>query len=1160
MEKELLLVNIYGPNQDSPSFYQSLTETIKKFNNNNVIIVGDWNLVLDQELDCYNYKHINNPKAKEKVDWMILELGLTDIWREGNPQCKRYTWRKPTPLKQSRLDFFLISDYLMWNFKDAEILPGYRSDHSLITLKLESGKDIKRKTFWKFNCSLLKDKTYVDEINEEIKRILEECAADHYNRSTLHEISKDKIELSIPDKVFLDFLLMKIRSRTISFASMKKKKTIEKETKLEQDIHEIERQQIKTTEDIKTLNEINQELITLREKKMEGVLLRSKARWVADGEKITKYFCSLEKRNFISKSMTKLNDKNGTVVDDTDEIKNEVKNFYEKLYQSKDLEKCEIKDLVDNIPKLSPKEAKSLEGDISLEEAGFALKNMKNEKSPGTDGFGAEFFKFFWKQIGVFVVRALNESFKDGQLSSTQKEGIITCIPKGDKDKEYLKNWRPISLLNVVYKIGSSCIANRIKGVLPNLVNEDQTGFVSKRFIGDNIRLIYDMIDYLNSNNLPGMLICIDFEKAFDSLDWNFMYRVLKAYGFSNGICRWIETFYCDIKATVIVNGQTTQWFPVERGCRQGDPVSPYLFILCAEILGIMIRENKNIEGITINQTEHKISQFADDTQLMNQGDRKSFENSILTIGRYGKASGLFMNADKTQAIMLGSRRKQGTKYMPHLKITWNPAKFKILGIWFTQDLQECEKLNYDEKLAEIKTLFKIWMKRLITPLGRVAVLKSLIVSKLVYLWILLPNPPELWINKFQKLCFQFVWNKKQDRIARKISMKEVKSGGLGIPDLHTYIASLKIMWIRKLRTSSHKWITIAKSNFPFLNNLQCYGPNYVCIRAKNKTFWLQVYDAYKKLFYKVNPKSTAALLAEPVFYNENIKLGNKIISYQNWIDKGAWCIGHFFNENGQSLTYPEFKNRYSIASNFLTYSGLIQSIKRYLKHYKMHIIDNITSDTHASLTLIYSIHKGTKLYYNTLSENSSEAKCCKKWTRHFNREMNWKTCFLKLHKINDVKLKWLQLRIIHRILGTNVILKKMRITNSEQCTFCKQERDSIAHLFWHCSHVQTFWKELEKVINERCEIACNIKLNECLVLMGMDRGISTDDVFDLIILLGKQYIYSCKMQKCCPNITTFMKRIVQRYKLEQHNSKIKQEEHKFKNAWHHYAPVLFPN
>ena len=150
--------------------------------------------------------------------------------------------------------------------------------------------------------------------------------------------------------------------------------------------------------------------------------------------------------------------------------------------------------MVTEIPHLNDEEAERIEGEITLNEASMALRNMKHSKSPGTDGFNAEFFKVFLSKIGMLVVRALNWGFRKGELSCTQREGIITCIPKGDKRRDLIKNWRPISLLNVVYKIGSAAIANRIKTMLPELINEDQTGFMSGRYIGDNLRLIYDMI------------------------------------------------------------------------------------------------------------------------------------------------------------------------------------------------------------------------------------------------------------------------------------------------------------------------------------------------------------------------------------------------------------------------------------------------------------------------------------------------------------------------------------------------------------------------------------------------------------------------------------------------------------------------------------------
>ena len=467
---------------------------------------------------------------------------------------------------------------------------------------------------------MLKDKLYGDEINSEIRNIVQEYTIN----DDINGIRDEDLLFSVDDDIFLDFLLMKLRSKTISYATMKKRKTEEEEKQLELEIRRIQTKENIVTDDINVLETKKEQLKKIREKRMEGVLLRSRARWIAEGEKVSNYFCNLEKRHFVSKNMSRLIDRHENVLTNQKDIIHEVQSFYKSLYEKSDVENCEIKDLVNDIPTLTDLKANKLEDKITLEEATRVLKMMKNNKSPGTNGFSTEFFKFFWKQIGIFVVRALNTGFQKGELSCPQREGIIVCIPKGDKPRQYIKNWRPISLLNAVYKIGSSCIASRLKTVLSDIINEDQTGFMRNRYIGDNIRLIYDTIAFLDEHNLPGMLLNIDFEKASDTIDWRFMHKVLKAFGFKTDICNWISTFYKNIKSCVIVNGQVSNWFEIKRGCRQGDPISPYLFVLCVEILATMVRENPNIKGILMNNIEYKLTQYADDTEFLLAGDKKS--------------------------------------------------------------------------------------------------------------------------------------------------------------------------------------------------------------------------------------------------------------------------------------------------------------------------------------------------------------------------------------------------------------------------------------------------------------------------------------------------------------------------------------------------------
>ena len=144
---------------------------------------------------------------------------------------------------------------------------------------------------------------------------------------------------------------------------------------------------------------------------------------------------------------------------------------------------------------------------------------MESEKTPGTDGLPAEFYKVFWKDVSSTLISALNYAYETGKLSITQRRGIIKLIPKKDAEPFFIKNWRPLTLLNSDYKIAAKSIANRLKPLLPDLINYDQTGFIRGRFIGENIRLIDSVICYAKENNIPGLLLFLDFEKAFDTIE-----------------------------------------------------------------------------------------------------------------------------------------------------------------------------------------------------------------------------------------------------------------------------------------------------------------------------------------------------------------------------------------------------------------------------------------------------------------------------------------------------------------------------------------------------------------------------------------------------------------------------------------------------------------
>ena len=266
------------------------------------------------------------------------------------------------------------------------------------------------------------------------------------------------------------------------------------------------------------------------------------------------------------------------------------------------------------------------------------------------------------------------------------------------------KNWRSITLLNTVNKIASSCIARRVKTVLLQLIHDDQNSFMKGRYIGENIRLLYDTLLYANKHRVPGLLLMTDFEKAFDSVAWSFIEKSLTVFNFGEDSKTWIFTFYANIKSCISVNGQYSGWFDVKRGTRQGDPLSPYLFLICAEIPPILVRLNKSIGGIKILDDEILLSQFADDTFFL-LFFLMAKENRFMHVyvQQFALVSGLNMNFEKTVVVWIGSREHSPVKFMPELNLNWNPATFKVLGVVFSSNVNEIVLINYENKLKEME-------------------------------------------------------------------------------------------------------------------------------------------------------------------------------------------------------------------------------------------------------------------------------------------------------------------------------------------------------------------------------------------------------------------------------------------------------------------------
>ena len=288
-----LIGSIYGPNKDEPQFYTGIGDILDSVDCDHVLLGGDFNFIMDAENDCFGYVRENNVNAKRTFTSICNKYNLKDLWRQHNPHLQQYTWHSPNFNKGARLDMFFASSHLLSSCCDVQIIPSYRTDHSIISMCLKLNEPQRGPGLWKFNESLLNDENYVDIVHHCINATIEEYAVPVYTKEFLSsDCNYKEIQFKIDDGLFYETLLMKIRGETVRYSKRKTKHRKAKEKELILQIAEAHTaySETRTEENAIRVKLYQAQLEEFRKPIIDGLIVRSRTQWHEEGEKSTKYF------------------------------------------------------------------------------------------------------------------------------------------------------------------------------------------------------------------------------------------------------------------------------------------------------------------------------------------------------------------------------------------------------------------------------------------------------------------------------------------------------------------------------------------------------------------------------------------------------------------------------------------------------------------------------------------------------------------------------------------------------------------------------------------------------------------------------------------------------------------------------------------------------
>ncbi|CAH9101719.1 unnamed protein product [Cuscuta europaea] len=535
-------------------------------------------------------------------------------------------------------------------------------------------------------------------------------------------------------------------------------------------------------------------------KKVEEDFFRKKAKanHLFQSDRGTKYFHSIVRKNVVKNSIMSIKLANGYPTTSLDQVGCEFVSFYTDLFGSSDPNVEIDPDIILSGKCIDSSKATEVIAPISDIEIKNVLFDIGDNKSPGPDGYTSAFFKHNWDIVGHDVILAVRGFFNSGKLLKQTNHTVVALIPKTSHDPS-AADFRPISCTNVIYKVITKIIASRMIPCLPELIDPSQGAFIDGRLMLDNVFIAQELVKgYTRKRMSPRSMIKVDLRKAYDTISWDFLKSVLLTIGFPTRFVQWIMECVSTSSYSISINGILHGHIKGKRGLRQGDPMSPLLFVVCLEYFSRLLHMRNKVSSFKFHPKCGKLNishvAYADDRMLFSRGDYPSIKVLIDALEQFGTVSGLRVNFDKSN-IFLGGLVDHDLAHILDL-IDFKEGTFPVRYVGIPLAPLKIAVAQYAPLLESITNFITAWNTKSLFYAGRVKLIKS-VIQGVHSFWLQALPIPKTVLDRITSICRIFLWGCKFARVAWADICLPKEEGGLGIHDNRVWNSALlaKTLW-----------------------------------------------------------------------------------------------------------------------------------------------------------------------------------------------------------------------------------------------------------------------------------------------------------------------------------------------------------------------------